>query len=259
MLTTDADTALVHLKRFKLFIDGSPVITEIIQERIYDKEYDFKECFRMNEEFDEYYIKTPINEDFHLKAQYDFITYLCDLDTDLRGIAFEFIRTGGSYTELVREFFKKAFKTLVDFLVDSLGKKIMALEGEKSVGNNITQHINTNYGNINTAGRDATINSTNFTNDVAQIKELIDKLKPTIEELELTDDQKEYLADDLETISEQIESPSPKIPRLKKAYDSVRNFVNGAATGVSSATLLLADWNKFVVMVEELIKTYSLK
>ncbi|MDY7989879.1 hypothetical protein UY286_04825 [Paenibacillus polymyxa] len=253
MLATDADSALVKLQRFKLFIDASPVITEIIQERISRKEFDYKECFIINEHSWNCYINPPVNEDFHLKAQYDFMSYLFDQDKDFRDLARRFVTKTGSWNDIVKEFLSRAFKPLVDFLVDSLGKKIMGLEGDRSVGH-ITQNINANYGNVNAAGRDATINSTTITNDIAQIKELIEKLRPTIDDAQLTVEEKEYLADDMETIAEQIESSNPKMPRLKKAYENVRKFVKGAASGVTSATLFLADWNNLVEKLEEFIK-----
>ncbi|MCG7377366.1 hypothetical protein MH215_10195 [Paenibacillus sp. ACRSA] len=253
LLTADADNAFIKLKRFKLFIDSSPIITKIIQTRISKLEFDFRDCFLIDTVQGHHQIIPPVDEDLHIKAQYDYLSYLCSQDIDIRGVAFQFVSKSGKWNDIVREFLDKAFKPLVDFIVDSLGKEIMILGGDRSMGNNITQNIANNYGNVNAAGRDATINTNLKADDIGEIKALIEKLLPTIADTQLTDEEKEFLTDDMETITEQLESSKPKMARLKKAYEGIKKYVGNAKTGITSATLFLSDWNSLMEKVEELI------
>lgn len=254
MLMSDADSAFIKLQRFKLFVDSSPVISEIIQSQIEEVEFDFKQCFLIDGS-GWHHIAPPVNEASHLKAQYDYMTFLCSQDIDIRDVAQRFYFKKGSWNDIVREFLDKAFKPLVDFVVDSLGKKIMIMGGDKYMGD-IIQNIGNNYGNVNAAGRDATINSSVTNNDISEILALIEKLLPTISVIpsaELTDEGKENLIDDMDTIKEQIESSAPKLPRLRKAYENVKKFAEVASKGVTSTTLLLTDWQKLVDKVGEFV------
>ncbi|QQZ58910.1 hypothetical protein JI735_19455 [Paenibacillus sonchi] len=249
---SDADTSTVQLIRFKVYIDSTPVISDIIQERISGVEYDFRQCF-LFEGSNWNYIEPPVDEASHLKAQYDYMSYLCLENKDVKGIAYSFIHRKGSWNDIVRDFLDSAFKPLVDYIVDSMAKKIMILEGEKVMGN-IYQNIGNNYGNINAAGRDVNYTGNIINNDIDEIMSLIEKLLPTIQSSELlTEDEKESLTDDLETIKEQVESTTPKFPRIRKALENIKSFVAIASKGAASATTLLTDWKNFVEKVGEFV------
>ncbi|KUP25777.1 hypothetical protein [Paenibacillus sp. DMB5] len=250
MLMPDADTATVQLRRFKSYIDSSPAIATIIQERIQGVEYDFKQCFLI-EGSGWHYIEPPVDEVSHLKAQYDFMTFLCTENIDVKGIAHSFLHNKGNWTDIVRQFLDKSFKPLVDFVVDALSKRIMLLEGDKVMGN-IYQNIGNNYGNVNAAGRDVTYSGNISDNDISEIKALIEKLLPTIQGIDLTEEEKESLTDDLETISEQLDSPKPKFPRLKKAMENIKGFVDDTSKGAVVATAWLTDWQELVTKLGEL-------
>lgn len=249
MLMCDADTATVQLKRFKNYIDSTPLISDIIQNHISGVEYDFKQCFLI-EGSGWHYIDPPVDEISHLKAQYDYMSYLCSEDKDVKGVAHSFIHSKGSWNDIVRNFLDSAFKPLVDFVVDSLAKRIMVLEGDKVMGN-IYQNIGNNYGSVNAAGRDVSYTGNIANNDISEIKALIEKLLPTIQSSELTDEEKESLSDDLDTIKEQLESSTPKLPRLKKALENIKRFVAVTSKGMASTTALLTDWQKLIEKVGE--------
>ncbi|WP_079914797.1 hypothetical protein [Paenibacillus sp. 32352] len=251
MLMCDADTATVQLKRFKNYIDSTPVISSIIQDRIRGVEFDYKQCFLI-EGSGWNYIEPPVDEASHLKAQYDYMSYLCSENKDVKGVAHSFIHGKGSWDDIVRDFLDSAFKSLVDFVVDALAKKMMLLEGDKVMGN-IYQNIGNNYGNVNAAGRDVTYTGNITNNDVTEIKALIEKLLPAIQASELSVDEKESLTDDLETIQEQVESPNPKLPRLRKAMENIKSYMASASKGVVATTALLTDWQKLVEKVGELV------
>ncbi|WP_411342606.1 hypothetical protein ACE3MZ_13085 [Paenibacillus sp. WLX1005] len=206
MLTARADIALIELKRFKNFIDNSPIIIQVLQKQISNVNFDFRDCFQKEMDGYRYYIVPPVEEDLHLKAQYDFLSHLCSDYREIKGIAHKFVFKTGKYDDIVREFLERAFKPLVDFIVNSLTKTILILEGEQPMKNNITQNIAHNYGNVNAAGRDAVMNIHSAGESIEDIKALIQKLIPTITNTQLTAEEQEFLIDDMETITEQIES-----------------------------------------------------
>lgn len=251
----DADNATVQLMRFKHYIDSNAIISSIIQDEISGINYDFKKCFLIDNSTQKE-INPPIDESFHLKAQYDYICYLCSNEMYIRNIAYGFIHRSGSWNDIVRDFLDSAFKHLVDFIIDSLSKKIMLLEEDKPMGN-ITQNIDKNYGAVNAAGRDVRSYSSTTINNISEIKELIEKLLPNISGGQLNEAEKEDLADDLDTISEQIESNKPKVSRIRKAYENIKAFVVKASKGAATTALLLSDWQKLIEKLEEFIGVIS--
>jgi len=254
MLMSNADNATVQLIRFKQYIDSSPIISVIIKDKISGIEYNFKDCFFIdNTGWNE--INPPIDEVSHLKAQYDYISYICSNKIDVKNIAHGFHHSSSSWNDIVREFLDSAFKALVDFITDSLSKEIMLLEEDRPMGN-IMQNIDKNYGTINASGK--IINSSNITNvkDIGEISELIEKLLPTVSSSGLTAEGKDDLVDDLDTISEQIKSNDPKISRIRKAYENIKGFVVKVSNGAATTALLLTDWQKLVEKLGELIENF---
>ena len=143
----------------------------------------------------------------------------------------------------------KVFKPLIDFVIDSLSKEMMILESEKTV-THITQNISSNYGTANIAQGDIHSINTIDQNNIKEITDLITEVRGLIEGSELSPETKEEVVDDLETAKEQIESKQPKIIKLKKAFNGLKNFVVSIPNGIAHATLIMTKINDLTEKIQ---------
>lgn len=116
LLNATTDNANVALARFKKFIDDSPFISGLLTKTMKEISYNFKECFKIDgQDWDE--INPPVDESCHIKAQYDYITYLCENKIDVLGAALGYFHSSNTYGDIIREFLDLAFKSLIDYIV----------------------------------------------------------------------------------------------------------------------------------------------
>lgn len=243
MLNTKYDDGLLYLIRFKEFIDKNDTIRQILEDLWIDLPKDFNEKLVSEDNNSGWnHFSIPVDESKHLKLCYDYLNKIIEDDVDLAGLSCAFLLTSSKkFNDKIREFLKKAFKPLVDYINDQLSQKIMELTGVNQVMSQITQNIENNYGTASAVGT-GTISSVNNVSmaDAETIKNLcLDILKDLPGLDVLSEDDKEILADDIETIQSEVSSDSPKKIRLKKAWTSIQGFLSKIPAGLGIAFQLV--------------------
>ncbi len=243
MLNTKYDDGLLYLIRFKEFIDKNDIIRQILEDLWTDLSKDFNEKLVSEENNSGWSnFSIPIDESKHLKLCYDYLNKIIEDDVDLTGLSCTFLLTSSKkYNDKIREFLKKAFKPLVDYINDQLSQKIMELTGVNQAMSQITQNIKNNYGTASAVGT-GTISSVNNVSvtDVGAIKNLCSDILKDLAGLNIfSEDDKEIIIDDIETIQSEISSDSPKKIKLKKAWNSIQGFLPKIPTGIGVALQLI--------------------
>lgn len=239
MLTTKYDDGNIQLIRFRKFIQENELINNIIQEKIKDIDYDYKKSFIV-EDGCWSGISIPIDESEHIKAMYDYLVDITNKEEDIRWMAHKFYHSSDSWNDIIRGYLDKAFKPLVDFIVDSLSMEMIGVEIVKQE-TYIHQNINTNYGTASIAQGD--INSLNNAtlSDVQEIKELVESLKDLIVKEKIDEEVKEDVIDDLETIEQEINNENAKNVKMRKAWQGVKNFVYNIPEGLGKAKIIVTQ------------------
>ena len=162
LLNSNIDNADVNLSRFLKYINENNTISDILNERISDIDYDFKQCFLIDTgDWAEF--NFPDDENLHLKAQYDYMTFIVTSEeTNVRHQAMSYSWSDRNINNQIRKFADKAFKPLIDFINDQISMEMIVVE-DATKSTSIVQHFGDNYGTINTQGS-GEINSQNIVN-----------------------------------------------------------------------------------------------
>lgn len=252
MLTTKYDDGNIHLIRFRKFIQENELINNIVQEKIQDVDYDYKKDFIV-EDGGWSIISIPIDESNHVKAMFDYLIDITNEEEDIRWRAHKFCHGSGKWNDIIREYLDKAFKPLVDFIVDSLSMEMIGMETVKQE-THIHQNINTNYGTASIAqGNIDSINNVT-SNDIQEVRKLVESLKTLIIKEEIGEEVKEGIVDDLETIEEEVNSEKPKHIRIKKACQGLKNFAAKIPQGIAKATVIAAQCVELYEKLKPLIE-----
>lgn len=251
LLTTTYNNPDTPLYRFKNYIDNDPIIKEIIDNEIKDVDYDFKNCFEIKDFGGWDYINIPVARNEHIKAMYDYLTYIVDNKLEVLNVASKYHHLGNKITDILRDFLDMAFKPLINFIVDELSKIIMIEEGEPMKGINITG----NQSVINVADRNSTIYSNNqiAINDLDKIVELCNILKKEVLNLSVEEELKENLIDDLDIVQEQMSNNVEKPNRLKRAFTNIKSFLTTSASLITLTTTFSDSINKLITAVKPII------
>lgn len=255
----DSD-ANILIQRFKKFIDENPFISELITQTISGIDYDYHECFRSREHGGWSEVVPPVDEKYHIKAMYDYMSAIIE-SNNVRGAAMSyFVPPGTKFDEMIRNFLDKAFKPLIDYINDAISKELILLEEDKAP--TFTQHIEKVYGTVNQQGQ-GTINSATFIypEQTEQILSLLEKIIPSVDKIEgVAQSDLEDVKDDLLSVEEQISSQAPKKSRLQKALTGIKEFLGQVST---KAAVTLAvngitniDWDLLVSKIEEYIALF---
>ncbi len=260
LLNSTDDNADVNLSRFLRFINGNELISSILQEKIANTEFDFKECF----DFEAHgwaglYI--PKDEESHLKAQYDYMTFIDSTEKiSVRNQAMRYCWSDKKINIIIQKFLDMAFKSLIDFINDQISMQMIIMDEERKTayGNTFIQNIETVNGAANQQA-EGVINNYNSSSDISCILELIDKIIPTISSLTFMDEaETENVKDDLEMIQEQLKSKEPKKNRLKKALSGIKTFIADLSTkvavSVASGAIISTDWAELLQKLETFIE-----
>lgn len=246
MLKTDYNDGNIQLIRFRKFIQENELINNIIQEKIRDIDYDYKGNFIVEDDSWSS-ISIPIDDGEHIKAMYDYLIDITNEEEDIRWRAQKFSRSSGSkkWNDIIREYLDKAFKPLVDFIVDSLSMEMIGMENIKQE-THIHQNINKNYGTASIAqGNIESVNNVTL-NDLKDVKELVESIKDLIIKEEIDEEIKEEVVDDLETIEQEINSENPKHVKIRKAWYGVKSFISKIPEGVKKATIIATQcWESY--------------
>ncbi|MFA9397409.1 MAG: hypothetical protein ACERKV_03970 [Clostridiaceae bacterium] len=256
LLNSDDNNADVNMARFKKFIDETLFISQLICNVIDGVDYDFKKCFLI-EGNDWHSIDVPADERLHIKAQYDYITYIVESDKDrVLGQALRFYHSSNNLKDNIQSFIDNAFKPLIDYINDEISKEMILSEENHRQESSMIQNIGNVYGSATQGINVAPSNSTNVNDN----DKLFDMLGQAIEALALFDapeNIKADLQDDIETISEQITSPVPKKTRLNKSLAGIKKFA--AEFGMKMAVTIAAgtvhgfDWQNLIQQIEVFI------
>lgn len=239
MLTTKYDDGNIQLIRFRKFIEENELINNIIQDKIKNVNYDYKDNFIV-EDGGWSTISIPIDEGEHIKAMYDYLVDITNEENDIRGRAHSFYHSSGKWNDIIREYVDKAFKPLVDFIVDSLSMEMIGMESVKQE-THIHQNINKNYGTASIAQGNIESVNTVTVNDLKDVNEIIESLKELIIKEEIDEEIKEEVVDDLETIEQEIQSENPKHIKIRKAWQGIKNFMSKIPEGVAKATIIVTQ------------------
>lgn len=254
MLTTKYDDGNIQLIRFRNFIQQNELVNNIIQDKIKDINYDYKESFVVEDD-GWYSISIPIDESEHIKAMYDYLIDITNQEEDIRWRAQSFSRSSSSkkWNDIIREYLDKAFKPLVDFIVDSLSMEMIGMENIKQE-THIHQNIHKNYGTASIAqGNIESINNVTL-DDIQNVKEVIETIKELIIKEEINDELKEEVIYDLEDIEQEIESASPKCGKIRKAWKGIKSFMTKIPEGVTKATIIVTQCSELYEKIKPFIE-----
>lgn len=243
MLRTTRNDELLYLIRFRDFIERNDIIQEILSDLWLSLPEGFNSGSLVSQdESGWYYFNIPINEAEHLKNSVDYLNRIIQEDMDLRSLSIYFPFTSSKkFDDKIREFLKKAFKPLVDFINDQISQKIMELEGVVQDMPQITQNIENNYGTASAigSGNISTVNNT-VVNELSNMDKLCEEIARQLKQLDgISDEEKEVIIDDIETIQSELKSENPKQIKLKKAWRSMQDFVKKLPVGLSVSMQIL--------------------
>lgn len=255
MLRTEYTNQDVPLHRFKNYIDTNDTIKNIVQSAIENIDYDYKNCFE-KEPSDWAEINVPVNEKEHLRAMYDYMTYIVDEKKSVFHEAASYMCSSRKITDIIQNFLSLAFKPLVDYIIDELSKMIM-LEEEIEMKK---IEVNANNSIVNMADNNSSISSNNTItvnqNDLKEINNLILDLKEKIDNVNVSSEEKDDFIDDLDVIQEQLNEQSYKPTRFKKAFNNVKTFLSNSALLTGAGITLATNVNKLIELVQPIIDKF---
>ncbi len=260
LLNSNDYNADVNLSRFLKFINNNTFISHILSQKMTGVEFDFKKCFIIDTS-DWATFNIPLNEECHIKAQYDYLTYIDSSEkVTVRSQALKFFWSDRKINAMIQMFLEKSFKPLIDFIIDQISMEMMIMDEERKgfSGNTFIQNIE----NLNGAANQqisGTITTYNITNEMEDMCSLIDKIINSLPYLsEVGIDDIESVKDDLEVIQEQIQASEPKKSRLNKALIGIKKFANDfsmkLAVSVASKVVTNSDWETLLQQIESFIE-----
>lgn len=123
LLNSNDDNADVNMIRFKKFIDGTTFINQLLYDVMDGVVFDFKKCFLI-ESSGWNSVKIPVDEKLHIKAQYDYMTFIIENDKcSVVGQALGFPHSSNKYVDIIQSFINDAFKPLIDYKMMPYPKK----------------------------------------------------------------------------------------------------------------------------------------
>ena len=260
LLNSTNDTADINLSRFLKFIDGNELISGIIQDKISGVDYDFKKCYAIGcSDWADY--NPPEDEACHIKAQYDYLTFINNEDkVNVQGQSMRYCWSSRKINDNIQSFLEMAFKPLIDFINDQLSMEMIVLDEEAKAmgGNTYIQNIETVNGSASQQNS-GVINTYNTTNDTSSMLELIDKLLASLSEIQGVDAEEiENVKDDLEMVQEQLKTDNPKKNRIGKALVGIKKFAGDfsmkLAVTLAAGAVTGADWGILLQQLENFIR-----
>ena len=252
LLGTEYETADINLYRFKEYIDNTPIIQKILQEKMNGQQIDFKECFPIasNECCQ---INVPKEEGKHIKAMYDLIDYIVSNDINLRSIAFLYYCSSRKIVDIIQNFLALSIRPLINYIIDEISKEMILEEEKNMTGVNITGGDNSTISLAYASNQTVTSNINVNYNDINKI---IEAIKDELKKSQIDSEEKENLEDDLDVIKEQIEKSVEKPTRLKKAYSNIIAFLENTSGLVTQATALGLGIQELIEFVSPIIDKF---
>lgn len=258
-LNSTRDNCDVNLERLFGYIETSVYVREIVHGVVDDVDFDFRSCFPSHAS-DWREMAIPQKAEEHLKAQYDYMKYICTNDkVNVENEAFHYYYGMKKINDMIQSFAESAFKPMIDYIVDALAEKTILAEAENPHSGGTYIHnmqgavIANNTGSVQ-------INQT-INPDADKLLQMIQAAVPILSNSGDTSETLESIKDDLDTITEQLQSEHPKKSRIKKALDGIKGFAGDvcsdtASTMLSTALIAAAsqvDWNAMIQLGSNLL------
>ena len=218
----------VNLKRFNNYINSQPYILDLISKSIEGIEYNYQDCFHFRDHGHWMEINKPVDEKEHIKAMYDLIQFMVADDQAFGDVFNSYLGDRN-----LNNCMKSCFIDLYHFINNDINKQLNLLKSGENKGMIVNQHINTNYGFINTVETGTINSSNNIDTKVTELKELINHIENLLPVQPLDQEVQEDLADDLEVVREQLASETPSMSRLRKVQRSIGSFLSNLPQGTA--------------------------
>lgn len=258
-LNSTRDNCDVNLERLFGYIETSVYVREIVHGVVDNVDFDFRSCFPSYASgWRE--MAVPQKTEDHLKAQYDYMKYICTNDkVNVENEAFHYYYGMKKINDMIQSFAESAFKPMIDYIVDALAEKTILAEAENphSAGTYIHNMQNAVIANnVGSVQINQTINP-----DAEKLLQMIQAAVPILSDSGDTSETLESIKDDLDSIVEQLQSEHPKKSRVRKALDGIKSFAGNvcsdtASTALSSALVAAAskvDWNAMIQLGSNLL------
>lgn len=258
-LNSTMDDCDVNLERLFNYIETSTYVQEIVHGVVDNVDFDFRSCFPSHAS-DWLEMSIPPKLEDHLKAQYDYMKYICTTDSvNVQGEALQYYYGKKKINDMIQSFAESAFKPMIDYIVDALAEKTILAEAENPHSTGTYIHnmqgaiIANNTGSIQ-------INQT-INPDAEKLLQMIQAVGTILSNSGDTSETLESIKDDLDSIAEQLQSEHPKKSRIKKALDGIKGFAGDvcsdtASTALSGALVAAAskvDWNAMILLGSNLL------
>ena len=258
-LNSTMDDCDVNLERLFNYIETSTYVQEIVHGVVDNVDFDFRSCFPSHAS-DWLEMSIPPKLEDHLKAQYDYMKYICTTDSvNVQGEALQYYYGKKKINDMIQSFAESAFKPMIDYIVDALAEKTILAEAENPHSTGTYIHnmqgaiIANNTGSIQ-------INQT-INPDAEKLLQMIQAAGTILSNSGDTSETLESIKDDLDSITEQLQSEHPKKSRIKKALDGIKGFAGDvcsdtASTALSGALVAAAskvDWNAMILLGSNLL------
>lgn len=258
-LNSTMDDCDVNLERLFNYIETSTYVQEIVHGVVDNVDFDFRSCFPSHAS-DWLEMSIPPKLEDHLKAQYDYMKYICTTDSvNVQDEALQYYYGKKKINDMIQSFAESAFKPMIDYIVDALAEKTILAEVENphSAGtyiHNVQGAVIAN--NTGSVQINQTINP-----DAEKLLQMIQAAVPILSDSGDTSETLESIKDDLDSITEQLQSEHPKKSRIKKALDGIKGFAGDvcsdtASTMLSAALIAAAsqvDWNAMIQLGSNLL------
>lgn len=227
-LNSTRDNCDVNLERLFGYIETSVYVREIVHGVVDDVDFDFRRCFPSHAS-DWREMAIPQKPEDHLKAQYDYMKYICTNDkVNVENEAFHYYYGMKKVNDMIQSFAISAFKPMIDYIVDALAEKTILAEAENphSAGtyiHNVQGAVIAN--NTGSVQINQTINP-----DVEKLLQMIQTAGTILSNSGDTSEALESIKDDLDSIVEQLQSEHPKKSRVRKALDGIKSFAGNVCS-----------------------------
>lgn len=127
MLNSISDDNNAYLIKFRKFIDETKIIKDYIDSKIKYSTIDWSKSF-IEEDFGFKSVIIPTNENDHIKAMYDYLLVMTDMNKSLNGEAFDFHLGRAKVNDRIQFYLNRVFLPLVHYINDFLIEEMLSLD-----------------------------------------------------------------------------------------------------------------------------------
>ncbi|MED4780957.1 hypothetical protein [Brevibacillus choshinensis] len=239
--THDTYEAMRLAKRFVIFIDSDPILSDFISKN-HTIDFNIEEIIRNKSHNEKFDIPLKVNEE--IDFIYQLLSYSTNkfdrYDTISRSYAFY---GGAKISDSIREFNREVVKLLVNHISDYLGEKAIELGIDEKPNAKILVQGNVGQLNFSETGN-VTANQINNHSGNEELLKIAENLLRSLQETPISNKElKEDTIDFVQQAKEEIEAgQQPKPSLLRRIKDSLSN-IRGT---VEETSLLATHIDKFI-------------